>query len=121
VDSATIAMTKKQKQLAKFKTKIAREKFKENLDWLTKLLYQHDPIFLVPMGMPCDEYEAEALMIWQAFENTPPVSEDEIRHVVYEIFLKMFGEGTAGEFSHISYNAIADGIAAKSQELWPHE
>jgi hypothetical protein len=88
-------------------------RFGNALDWLTRLLYEHDPIDLVPCVVPKDEYDIEARMILRelAIRGTPGLKE--ITEVVHQIFVMEFDNPSAGTIDRPCYEAIA-------KELFDH-
>jgi hypothetical protein len=75
---------------------------------LTDLLCRHDPVGLVNLGAPKDEYEPEVSTIIPRLKNAS--GPDDVRKIVHEEFLHWFGaEETSGPES--AYDAIA-------QEIW---
>ena len=75
---------------------------------LLELLYRHDPVGLVEIGAPKDEY-------WPEVESLLPrlreaASEDDLRRTIYSVFLQKFeAEETCGPES--AYEEI-------SKEIW---
>ena len=62
---------------------------KENLQQrIADILNKHDPIGLIKLGCPADEYHSEAKLI---LERVPKCkSNDEAADTIYSIFVKMF-------------------------------
>lgn len=56
------------------------------------ILAKHDPVGLIKMGAPQDEYSSEAQMIWE--RTTRHFSLDKIHNIIYEVFQLQFGQGT---------------------------
>ena len=74
---------------------------------LLELLARHDPMGLIKIGLPDDEYSPEARAILPRLDeaNSPA----DLRRIVHEEFVRMFSEELAGEES--DYEKIA-------QEIW---
>lgn len=72
------------------------------------ILVKHDPVKLIKMGAPQDEYDSEAKMIWE--RTTRHFSQEKIHDIVYEVFLIQFAgrKSIIGEFD--SYKVIAQEI-----------
>lgn len=64
--------------------------FGDRLANMTALLFRHDPIKLVPCEVPEDEYELEARKVLHRLDAMSDPTVDEIRDMVYEIFLFYF-------------------------------
>jgi hypothetical protein len=60
-------------------------------DKIEIILAQHDPVALIKMGAPLDEYSSEAQMIFDNLDES--FSVEKIQHLVYDIFKKSFGSG----------------------------
>lgn len=56
------------------------------------ILVKHDPVKLINMGAPTDEYSSEAQMIWE--RTTRHFSQKKIHEIIYEVFINQFGKGT---------------------------
>ncbi len=82
--------------------------------WLvhvTQLLAEHDPLGLIRMGAPRDEYSLEAKTIVARMGEAR--SALELRDVFHEEFVRWFDAGTAGSVEH--YTAVADQLWADLQ------
>jgi len=91
-------------------------RFGGSLDWLTRLLYEHDPIDLVPCVVPKDEYDIEARMILRelAIRGTPSLKE--ITEVIHQIFVMEFDSPSAGTIDRPCYQAIAKELIDRTKE-----
>ena len=91
-------------------------RFGNTLHWLTKLLYEKDPIELVPCAIPLEEYDIEARMILRelAIRGTPSL--DEIVGVVHQIFVMQFEIASAGTVDRPCYTEIAKELFARTEE-----
>lgn len=63
----------------------------------------HDPIGLLAGGAPNDEYAAEISLIVVALVRSS--SMDQFHAAIYEIFVRQFGEQTAGDLA--AYRSLA--------------
>jgi hypothetical protein len=79
----------------------------ELLERVTELLARHDPIGLIELGMPMDEYEPEVGTIVPRLRSAS--SPDDVRRIVHEEFERWIDSDTGGPPSH--YDAVGD-------ELW---
>ena len=66
-------------------------KLNVNVDGLTQLFAKHDPVGLIRMGAPVDEYEPEAKELVDVLSRSPASSADELTERVYGVFLWLFG------------------------------
>lgn len=57
---------------------------------LTALLLRHDPVGLVKMGVPADEYEPESRLILERMK--PTATSVELASLAREVFVEMFDE-----------------------------
>lgn len=91
-------------------------RFGNSLDWLIRLLYEQDPIELVPCVVPKDEYDIEARMILRelAIRGTPTLKE--ITEVVHQIFVMEFDEHSSGTIDRPCYQTIAKELLARTEE-----
>lgn len=89
----------------------------ELYDWTVSLLYRHDPIKLVPMDCPKNEYEIEARMLLERLiGGTWTV--DQIQTIAWNIFREMFDVSRNDKVHRISgpyedYRGIAEELHAK--------
>jgi hypothetical protein len=56
------------------------------------ILVKYDPVKLIKIGAPLDEYDSEAQMICE--RTTRHFSLDKIHNIVYDVFYSQFGGGT---------------------------
>lgn len=56
------------------------------------ILVKYDPVKLIKMGAPQDEYDSEAQMIYE--RTTRHFSLEKIHEIVYDVFVKQFTGGT---------------------------
>ena len=84
-----------------------KRRFGDGLNWCTKLLYDNDPIGLVPQQVPNEEYDCEARMILRelAIRNNPNLKE--INEVVHEIFVIQFTFDSTGPSDRSCYQDIS--------------
>jgi hypothetical protein len=80
--------------------------FGDRLTDMTALLFRHDPIKLAGCGVPKDEYELEARKILHRLDSMKNPSVEEIRAMVYEIFLYYFSQHCVNETQNV-YHEIA--------------
>jgi hypothetical protein len=79
----------------------------EILQKIKNILRAEDPIGLIKMGAPSDEYDTEALIIYEHVNAYFPLSK--IQSTVHNIFVHYFsGEKIAGKYEH--YESIAKQI-----------
>lgn len=77
------------------------------------ILANHDPIKLIKMGAPQNEYSSEAQMIWE--RTSRHFSLDKIHNIIYDVFYRQFGTGTA-------YKANRKGeMIAIGEDVAPHD
>ena len=86
----------------------SRLQYKTLYRGLAELLYRHDPIGLAAAEFPKDEYEPEVGTIIPRLKDAE--SEEDVRRIVHQEFLRWFGEDTAGPES--AYRGIAHDIWA---------
>ena len=60
-------------------------------DKIEAILVKHDPVALVKIGAPLDEYSSEARLIFNHLDQSYSV--EKIQSLVYEIFRQSFGCG----------------------------
>ena len=65
---------------------------KEILEIITKEIENWDPIKLIEMGAPKNEYEIEIKMIVSKMMNNFKINE--MTDIIYEVFIEMFDEST---------------------------
>lgn len=64
------------------------------------VINRHDPIKLICMGAPKDEYISEARMIIENFnEINQRFTAKDFQLMIFDIFTSQFGYSTAGKFS----------------------
>jgi hypothetical protein len=68
--------------------------YKALIAGITKVVNANDPIDLIAMGAPVDEYSSEVASI--AMLGAKDVTEQEMSAAIYVLFCKMFDEKTAG-------------------------
>lgn len=67
--------------------------------WVRDVFARHDPLGLIAVGAPSDEYEEQADLLLPCLlelHQSDEVSEAEILRRVHQVFGKWFGAGTAG-------------------------
>jgi hypothetical protein len=89
------------------------KRFGELIDWMTKLLYDNDPMNLIQFGIPLQEYDIEAKMILNELSLLNKKNLKEIIEIVYEVFLIEFGKEAAGNIDNECYTKIAKEIVKK--------
>jgi hypothetical protein len=81
---------------------------------IEQILVRHDPIGLIKMGAPQDEYDSEAQMICE--RTTKHFSREKIHQIIHEVFVHQFDDGKKGLKSiagpYDNYKAIALEIKA---------
>jgi hypothetical protein len=80
---------------------------------IEQVLAHHDPVCLIKMGAPVDEYQQEAVLIFQQINSLMSVGQ--IQDIAYQVFVSQFGcnnreqpqqlDRLIGDFS--SYKKIA--------------
>lgn len=65
----------------------------KKLEAIEKILVETDPVRLIKMGAPLDEYEEEALLIYEHVNHY--FSLEKVHETIYDIFVTRFGGGTA--------------------------
>lgn len=82
---------------------------RDNITWLTEVMYRHDPAFLAKMGVPRDEYENEARLVLAHALDYPPENVEQLANDIKEIFQRQFNTNTAITTDDISvYMGIAN-------------
>lgn len=61
---------------------------------IADILYRHDPIGLVALGAPADEYQPEADTILPKLKQAGSV--EELRRIIHQEFISWFGPDSAG-------------------------
>lgn len=92
-------------------------RFGNNLQWLTRLIYEHDPIELAPSGIPLDEYDVEARMILRELSTKNNPTLKEIIEMIYLIFTMQFTEKCSGNIDNNCYSEIAKELIKKYPEI----
>lgn len=77
---------------------------KQYLSDLREVLNQHDPIRLIAIGAPEDEYDLERGVIAAKLAHCG--NTDEVHTMVYEVFCEYFDAATAG--SRDAYRPLAE-------------
>lgn len=100
-----------------------KQEYAAQYAWLTRLFARHDPVRLVAVGAPPDEYEPEVDTILprlKALERAGEWTEAAILPVLHEEFVRWFSPGIAGPAE--GYRALAQEIAgvALSGLTLPH-
>lgn len=57
---------------------------------LKKIINQWDPLDLLKINCPDDEYETEIDLIWKAIDEN--ISEKQLAEIIYKVFFEMFGD-----------------------------
>ena len=63
-------------------------------DRVRKIINRHDPVGLLKMGAPTDEYDSELKRIIPLLSEVG--SRDELHEKVYQLFVEMFRPATVG-------------------------
>ena len=63
----------------------------KKLQDIEQILRDHDPVRLLSIGAPKDEYDHEALMIYERINRY--CSAEKIQLIVFEVFVTQFGTG----------------------------
>jgi hypothetical protein len=86
----------------------------KKLEAIEKILVECDPVKLIKMGAPENEYSSEALTIYERINRYTSV--DQMQIIIYNVFLESFGpkketaERLIGTFD--SYREIAERVKA---------
>jgi hypothetical protein len=62
------------------------------------ILVRHDPVKLIAIGAPKDEYSSEAHMIWE--RTSRHFALEKIHDIVYEVFVHQFTGGSCFSMNH---------------------
>lgn len=62
----------------------------KTLETIKQILSEHDPVKLIKIGAPIDEYDYEAVSIFE--RCFPRHSLDEVREIIYDVFLDAFSD-----------------------------
>lgn len=62
----------------------------KKLDAIEKILVEHDPVKLIKMGAPLDEYDHEALLIYERINRYNSV--EKMQQIIYDVFVAQFGD-----------------------------
>jgi hypothetical protein len=81
-----------------------KKNYKNYLADLREVLNEHDPIRLIAIGAPEDEYDLERGVI--AARPAHCRSVDDVHSMVYDVFCEYFDAGTAG--SRDAYRPLAE-------------
>lgn len=65
---------------------------------IEEILVRYDPVKLIKMGAPQDEYSSEAQLIYE--RTTRHFALEKIHDIVYEIFLQQFTGGSCFSMNH---------------------
>src|SRR5262245_35582032 len=76
---------------------------------VARAINEADPIGLLAIGAPSDEYDPEHRRIVPRVAHAR--DEDTVAAILYEEFVRLFGAGTAGPFQN---------YAALAVRIWPH-
>ena len=87
--------------------KSAKKEFVELRETIETILRRHDPIGLIGMGAPEDEYDPEVGTILPRLKEA--TTEDQLKGIVHAEFVRWFGAETAGP---------VDLYTAPARELW---
>jgi hypothetical protein len=60
-------------------------------DKIEQILIKYDPVGLIKIGAPSDEYDSEAQLIFEY--TTKHFSLEKIQQIVYDVFVKQFSGG----------------------------
>ena len=80
------------------------------------IVNRHDPIRLIAMGAPDDEYMPEVKVIVQILQDGPKFGIDDLLTRLHEVFVQYFGPDTAGarDKYRIMAQELAEFIGAKN-------
>jgi hypothetical protein len=67
-------------------------------DKIEQILAKHDPVKLIKIGVPQDEYSSEAQMICDRIDQF--FSVEKIQDIVYEAFIHQFSGGSCFSMNH---------------------
>jgi len=62
------------------------------------ILVKYDPVNLIKIGAPLDEYSSEAQMIWE--RTTRHFALEKIHDIIYEAFVHQFSGGSCFSMNH---------------------
>lgn len=96
------------------------KRFGEGLKWCTKLIYENDPIGLVPLNVPEEEYDCEARLILRELSIRGNPTLKEINEVVHEIFVLQFTFDSAGQNDRICYQNISKELY-ENKNFWQNK
>lgn len=65
---------------------------------IEQILVRHDPIGLIKMKAPLDEYEQEAELIYERISRH--FSREKIQDIIYEVFIRQFSGGSCFVTNH---------------------
>ena len=66
----------------------------QKLQDIEQILQNHDPVALIKHGAPKDEYDHEALMIYERINRYCSI--EKIQLIIYEVFVTQFGSEQFG-------------------------
>jgi hypothetical protein len=89
-----------------------RNQYRSLFDAVSRALVEADPMGLIDIGAPDDEYESEVSTILPRLREAADASD--VRRIVHEEFVKWFYAGTAGPESR--YEEAANVIWSAWQE-----
>jgi hypothetical protein len=70
-------------------------------DEIEKILAKHDPVKLIKIGAPEDEYSSEAQMICERMNKFNRITAvEKIQDIVYEAFIHQFSGGSCFSMDH---------------------
>jgi hypothetical protein len=81
----------------------------KKLEQIEQILITHDPVKLVKMGSPTDEYDSEALDIYERVNRYNSV--DKMQQIIYDVFVSRFSGGDRYE--------MIDGVLTKTGKIKP--
>lgn len=80
-----------------------------NIEKLTQIVNKYDPIHLIKMGLPNDEYQPEIADIFVALQERS-MNEFELTEKIKEIFIRWFNETTVNDHGMEVYKNLAHEI-----------
>ncbi len=86
-----------------------------NIDQLTQIVNKHDPIHLIQMGAPDDEYQPEIGEIFVALQNKQ-MEENELAEKIKAVFVKWFDETTVNNHGVEVYTVLAHDIFSHNND-----
>lgn len=92
-------------------------RFGNGLNWLSEIIYEYDPIELIPTNIPKHEYDCEARLILRELSLRGEPNFKEIWEVVYEVFVLQFGLDSTGPIDRTCYEEISRKLA-ENKNYW---